>query len=624
MKVTFKYVFLSVLTVLFCSCGDNQKQEVVDIPSDIYNGIKLRASKNFPADEILAKKYIDNQVKAYKTFSSYLPALPAEEYSKIIKLSREMVGDDYVALYSEVVEMVDKAISVKAKIASLPKDDAEFVKSFFDYSNAIDFKNQHERAEQWFMIFDDMNFISKRFSKDAFVALKKRIINNERNTPDNVMSQFYAQSRALERINTFSKHNVPKENMDKVLKLLQEKYPYDYIAQHEELLRFDFSPYYKKVVVETLNEEFVSHLKSAEQVFRNCVFIKQGNVDDVDVGVLVKINGKSVILCTAGFVPQRLPVFLGNANGQIKCSKILISEDFPLLVLIPDQEPVMFKPLEIASAEDFNNINKKNLYLFSPDKMGFLGETVQVVSETSQTYVFKATNTRIKVRKQAKHLIRKSYEKIDDITKTCDINKLSFVYDIDSNKLFAIGLNDFGNGDFVSFVKFHKKSTRENFLPEKSVYFVRPTELKKWNRLDLLRFVKQKNALKQYIDVNNEYLNFFLFGNFNDALNSFRIGKIARKYQNDVNSSQRLSQEVYERRYKDFMSDVLRSMRMDMNSLGGGSVSSNSIYSVFKDELKYVSSLRKSMYEYMEDYIQQNENVAKFIGNGIDVNNMGE
>ena len=123
--------------MLLWACEQKPEHELVGIPQDIYSAIKQRASKSFPNNQGIAKTYIDRQVAAYKEFSQYMPSLSPEEYSTIIKYSKDVVGDDYVALLAEVEEISLMVEDVKAKLEKLPQDEATFVKSFFNQKNAV-------------------------------------------------------------------------------------------------------------------------------------------------------------------------------------------------------------------------------------------------------------------------------------------------------------------------------------------------------------------------------------------------------------------------------------------------------------------------------------------------------
>ena len=625
--------------MLLWACEKKPEHELVGIPQDVYSAIKQRASKNFPNNENLAKTYTDRQIDAYKSFSSYLPSLPAEEYATIIKYCKDVVGDDYVALHSEVEELSQMVEEVKEKLEKLSQEDAEFVKSFFDHKNAIEYKAQLNRAKLWFTIFEDMRFLERRFDKDAFASLKKRYMDNERNTPDNVMPQFYAQSRALERITSYSRRDVSRENMDKIRAVLQKTYPYDYVAQYENLNKFDFSDYCKPNKIKDKVDSKAESLKAqAEQIFRDCIFTKRGEGDDIDVAVLTKIEGRTVILCTKSFIPQKMPVTFGNSAGQIVCSKAFISEEYPLIAMIPDEEPKMFKPIEIVTAQECKNIHEKSLYLIAPDRGGFNGKPVKVFSEDIKYLNFSVDDTYKTTRYQnIKRLDRNAQKIVINIVDSYDVGENAIVFDPESKKLVSIALRYYAYGmidiggktgniighekssipDFVSFVRhFDGVVGATPYPPISSVRFIRMGGMNKWQRLDVPTFWKQKNAIRKYTDINNEYLKFFIRGSYGDALRSFRLSNIAKKYRHDF-ESRHLSRDSFERRYEAFIIEVLQSMRIDMNKLAGSST--NSIYSIYKGEFAYQVALRQSMYEYMKEYIKDG-NVTAFIDKGISIN----
>ena len=636
-----KNAVILLLCFFVFGCEQKQKNEDLGIPKEVYDSICSQAQKNFASNKSHAQAYINKQIESYKEFSAYMPSLPAEEYAKIIKYAKDMVGEDYTELYAEVVEMSRMAVDVKEQLDKLSAEDTKFIKSFFNDSNAVEYKSSLNRAKEWFVVLEDMNFVSRHFEKEEFLAIKKRFLENERNTPNDVMPKFYAQTRAVGKVKAFTLRDVPRAKMEEVRALMQQQYPFDYVAQLDAMQKFDFSKYKedsnKKQNVSPLEK---SMRVKAEQIFRDCVFTKRGEADNIDVAVLVKMNGKTVVLCSKNYIPQKMPVVFGNSLGHISCSKAFVSDDYPMVIMIPDEEPKMFEPIEIISPQECRDLHKKSLYLIAPDKGGFTGKPVRVFSEDLKYLNFSVDDTPKTKRMQNIRKLDRDAEKIViDIIDSFDIGENAIVFDAESRKLVSIALRYYAYGmidiggktgniighekseipDFVSFVRqFDGVVGSTPYPPLSSVRFIRMTDMKNWKRLDVPSFWKQKNAIRKYTDVNNEYLKFFIRGSYGEALRSFRLSGIARKYKNDF-ESRHISRSSFERRYEAFVIEVLHSMRIDMNKLDGMYISPDKIYSIYRGEFAYQKALRQSMYDYMKEYIKDG-NVTAFIDQGINVN----
>lgn len=64
--------------------------------------------------------------------------------------------------------------------------------------------------------------------------------------------------------------------------------------------------------------------------------------------MLAKFKGRTVVLCTKEFMPEKFPVVFANAAGKVSCSRAFVSDELPLLMLVPDSVPQSLEALEIA------------------------------------------------------------------------------------------------------------------------------------------------------------------------------------------------------------------------------------------------------------------------------------
>lgn len=640
-----KNILRIAVAALFCAvlfaCEKKPKEEAFEgVSQEIVDSIRAQAKINFPSNQFLADAWVKKQVSAYRELSGYLPQIPVERLNAFTKYAKDSSAEcDYAAVMDSLENMVYSYEKLSGRVAKLSPEEAGFVKSLMNDSNAIEFKACAERADAWISAFDDMRFISRRFPADSFEALKKLYMEKYRNHPETALSEFYRQSRAMDRLSAFSVRDVSRENLEAVKSELAGIYKHDFAAQLEALEKYDFS----KIKNEKISEAEDPHKKSmrnvAEQIFRECVFTQRGEGDDISVAVLVKMNGKSVILCSKDFIPQRMPVVFGNSQGSITCSKAFVCEDYPVVIMIPDSEPKMFKPIEVITDAEAKNIHEKSLYLIAPDRGGFAGKPIRIFSEDMKFFNFTVDDTP-KTRREMKirPLDRNAEKIVINIIDQMEVGEYAVVFDPESRKLVSFSLRYYQLGhidlggrtgnilgyekmsvpDFVSFVRqFDGNVGKTLYPPSSSVRFIRISNLKNWARLDVPTFWKQKNIVRKYTDVNNEYLKFFIAPSYFNAIRSARLSNIVKRYRKDF-EERNLSSEAFLRRYEEFIVDILQSMRIDANRFGNSSFTPNSIYSIYRGEFEYQMALRNAMHDYIREYIKDG-NISAFMDRGIGV-----
>ncbi len=642
MTMFIRFILVLLISAFLFSC-EKKVEKYSDVPPTVLSAIREHVNKNFSGDANIVETWVERQVNAYREIIKIVPEIPLSEYSKIVKYAEDVSGADYIAAFWEVDSMLDLAESFHDKSQKLSQEELKFVKSLFNDSSAIEYKARLNRALDWITAFEDMKYIERRFDVDSFNALKKKYLAENRNNPNAVMPMFYAQSRALDKLKNFYIRNVPKEVLENLKAQIAKSHPNDFITQFDVLAKTDFSklPQEKKEVVE--DAKTLSLRAQAEQVFRECVFTKRGEGDDIDVAILVKMNGKTAILCDKNFIPQKMPVVFGNSAGYITCSKAVVSEEYPLVVMFPDEEPTMFKPIEVISPKEMLDLPKKELYMIAPSGGGFTGKPVRVFSEDVHYLNFTVDDTPKTEREmKIRRLDRNADKIIIDIIDKYDVGEHAIVFEPKTRKLvsvalryYSLGMIDMGGKtgnvlghermqipDFVSFVRMFDGNVGATvYSPPSSIRFVRMTGMKGWKRLNVDKFWAQKNAIRKYTDVNNEYLQFFIRGSYEEALRSVCISKIAIKYREDF-YHRNLSRESFLNRYEAFVIEVLHSMRIDMNRFGNSSVTPESIYSIYRGEIAYQMALRKAMYDYTKEYLKENK-ITGFIDHGWGIRLMG-
>ncbi len=628
-KNIVKFALLAFFSLLISACDKKSDSKYADIPSDVLTAIETNVRKNF-SDENVVSTWIDRQAKAYKNFVNIVPTIPVKEYSKIVKYAKDVAGDDYITLVDEIDTMMSLAESYNGKLSRLSSEDADFVKSLFNDSSAIEFKVSVNKALEWIAVLDDMNHLKNKFPKESFEALKKKYISQYRNSVTEIMSNFYAQARAIDNVKVFYISKISSKAMDNVKAQIAQEYPHDFVAQFEALKKYDYSSIKEDVVLSTGSKKVINLRNQAERIFRECVFTKRGEGEHIDVAILVKLNGKTVVLCDKNFIPQKWPVVFGNSSGSVSCSKGFVCEEFPLIVLVPDVEPTMFEPIEIISPGESKNLYSKELYMIAPNRGSFTGKSVSVFSEDlhflNMTEDSTPKTTRSVNIKQLKNKLSDNF--FVSIIDKYEVGEHAIVFDPESRKMVSVALRYYNYGDirggkvsnifghennsaipdFVSFVRNFDGNVQRMWAPPgSSVRFVRMTAMKNWTPLNIDKFWQQKNAIRKYTDANNEYIKFIQSGcRYSSDVNfdSVRISKIAKRYKNELDGAD-LSSDSHNARYKNFIVDIINSMRFDMNRLGNSSFTPKSVYSIYRGEVAYLMALRKAMHQYMQESLKE-------------------
>ena len=273
------------------------------------------------------------------------------------------------------------------------------------------------------------------------------------------------------------------------------------------------------------------------------------------------------------------------------CSKGIVSDDYPVLFMIPDSVPQEFKPLEAVSQNDIPSLYKTPLVMLSASDGGWSTQQISLKSEDMRYMRFSIN---------------------------LGIQEGAFVIDTNTRKLVstAVRFYEFGyvsNGkignvighetseipDYTNVVRMFSGNVEAAVRKPRSMCnFIRFSNLNTWKKFDIRKYLIQKNAVCLYTDKNNEYIRFFITRRFQDALDSPRLRQIARKYEKYFQTN--LGEEAFIQHYSNFITDLLRDMDFSMVLLPDTSF--NNIYSIYKGEIAYQIALRQSMRNYLFEF----------------------
>lgn len=580
-----------------------------DTPANVFFAVFETGFDKYRFDAKRRENWYKRQFYAFQEYRRILADAPRGKFDRLHAMLGEITKDNVESWFDSFDELRVKLEELEEKMETHPKDEFDFVASLIDYSDVDYFRFSTIKAQKWLDVFDGERDIEKRFGNpEIFMALKEEYKKHFKDNPDSVLSAFYSQIDAYERLKNYYRKGVSAVEIAEAKAKLAKEYPLDFPKQWVEMESYSFAKpaaqkpqpapapiATKRTVPRAVPRTVAKPLPKAKydpvEIARECAFVQRNIDGSSDVALLISVNGTAFVVCPKTFIPLRMPIRFSNSAGTIVCSKGIISDDYPVLFMIPDSVPQEFKPLEAVSQSDIPSLYKAQLVMVSASDNGWYTQQISLKSEDMRYMRF-------------------------DINS--GIQEDAFVVDVNTRKLVSTALKfyEFGyvsNGkignvighetseipDYTSVVRMFSGNVAAAVnAPRSMCSFIRFSNLNTWKKFDIRKFLIQKNAVRLYTDKNNEYIRFFITRRFQDALDSPRLRYIAAKYEKYF--QQNLGEEAFIQYYRNFITDLLRDMDFSMMRLPDTSF--NNIYSIYKGEIAYQIALRQSMRNYLSEF----------------------
>ncbi len=605
------------------------------VPKEVEEQLETLSKKYFKTNEFVRKKWKDNQKRAYLDFINSVPDIPAKDYITIMAAAEIEHPDDYKLRKEYLDNQTNAYKKLTARKNDMKIKAYEFVIREVQKAYPNNFAEQSKIFDDWARVYETMESHSKTLDTQTLEKLKEATCKNAYGNANKALGYFQKEVNAKYK---FENTPIPKSSKSEAKELREwcsKKHPNSYEAQMTELemaistLRTTSS----LTVTEILNTraEAVSNQKlrtpqsesehnladEIEKIFRENVFTIHGKENDLMLGVLTKWNGKNVIICSRGFV-DKLPITLSNTKGTLTCSKAMISNDVPLIMLIPDSLPHSFNPIEIVNQEDSAKIFSTAMFAIGPNKNGIETAMVELFSEDNY-YINLRTgyapnayhSTKVKMAN------RSGTQVLSQTVEFIPFGDNSIIIDPQSKKLVSFGIRIYNAGTIdhagTGTVLGHERnqfpllaniirqfdSSVKTEKPFSSIRFTRLSNLETWTPFKIEELEKQGEILRKYTESNNDFLMFFKESSFVDVLKSRRLGRIAEQFRNDL-LYKNLSATAYESRYRQYMLAVLFAMKREMMQ----TPSSDKFLSVYRNEIQYQIAIREAMFTYLSDAIK--------------------
>ncbi len=609
--------------------------------------ITAASKKYFPDSPSMRKVWIERQIEARNDISSYMPDMPIKDYALIRERAEAKYPSDYVERKKYIYAQTEAYIRLKSSQSYFSDSEWKIVSNSIDKVVVDDFVKRIEKMEEWRDACYAIRSHKAYFERSEYDTIVSKIIKKYESTPSEISGAIRALSDCCNAYNRYYIKGVKRDVQILVKKRLDEIYGIDYKTKLEKLkvislvlikrpdtpldtliagLELPKETEKKKSQREEEAARRDADYLRAQKIFRESMFTMRGPEDTIYTAALVRMKGKMVILATKDFIPEKFPVVFANSRGTIKCSKGFIAEKYSMVLLIPDEEPRDFTPIEIVNREDSLNLFDRELFLVSPHKGAFNTTPVSVFSEDRDYLVMAegsnphtTTSMSVKIQQKRGNNVYNSDRKITFVDQRY-AGENSVIIDSKTGKLVSMAVNVYNAGlisefsgktgniigheisnipDYTTFVRHFDGIGQKDDKPNGSIRFIRMTAFQNWEVLDLSRFWKEKNEIRNFTDSNNEFLMFFIRNRYDNALTSRRLSKIAERYRRELVEYHKLTRESYETAYRKYMLEVLYALKRELNNK-----KPEEFYSVYREEYRYQLKLRQAMYKYLAEKME--------------------
>ena len=645
MKVVFYFILVCLSLSLFSGCDYiKEKKEILEkkisnsetstIDVGVQNKLRELAKKNFPNSQALQEEWVNKQYGAYEELTKFIPDMPLNEYTTLRNRAEAKYPSDYVARLKYMSEQTNAYYRLKQIRVSFSDKQWDEIYALVDAVAPDNYIEKIRLLHDWKYAMSAINARKHYFSTQEIDAFYADLCKNYPDKPRKFVEHYENCAVAKYKFDRFVITGVKKDVQDDVKKLILKKTELSYPQKYTELqtvltqIKKDPSVASKILNKKITTDESAELRNRAEEIFRQSIFTKRGAEEEIYTAALVKMNGKVVVLATKHFIPEKFPVVFANSRGKIVCSKGYISDSHPMILLIPDEVPSNFTPIEVVSNKDSLALFDRELFMIAPAQGGFISSPVSVFSEDNDYLnLTAATNPSTSYSTSVKPLGRNGQRLLISIVEKVKVGENSVVIDSKTGKLVSmavrvynagvishfgktgnvIGHENFAIPDFSTFVRQFDGTVNKTDAPRSSIRFVRMTAFENWKLLDVEKFQKQKNEIRLFTDDNNDFLMFFKSNMFNEALRSRRLGRIAERYRKPL-LYDNITRESFERYYRNYMIDVAYALKREL----AGNKNEKEFYSIYRQEYKYQHALREAMYKYISEGLED-KNIMNII-----------
>lgn len=626
----FRFILPFAAAFALCACDYLKKDEAAapqpvarEYPAEVLRDVNALAEKYFRGADAAAKRsWIDGQLKSYDAINAIVPDIPIQVFGEIKNGAVSANSGDWIVVRRRILAQIDGYKRVESIGKSMKRDAFEFSSRIARSLYPGDYVAQAKELRNWGGLYNSVASSSNIFSPAETERIRERIASDIFKGGYSSAVRWFGRQQAAKR--RISSELAGADDAARTAFAEAEKsHPADFERQLEELGKIIEGERLLAAEEEKKEAEEAKPRPQKPDKSRFSIFTTRGLDGKIATAVLVKMNGKEVVLCSKEFFGGEVPCTIGNSMGEIRCSRAFISRDYPLIMLVPDSVPDSFVPYEVVGPSDMPSVIGKPLSMVAPSGAGFAEIGVRVFSE-DQKYLNLTSDTAPKITKTSdiKRLDRSGDKFLFSTKISVDAGGNSIVIDPDTKKIVSMAFRKYNPGvlswtgktgsivggekmaipDVNTFIRQFDGATKFAESPDSSIQFIRMTALGDWVPLNPEAAARQKTELRRFTDDNNDFLMFFKRNLYGDMLRSRRLGQIAERYRRAF-TSERMDRISYERNYKKYMLDIMYAMRREISQYPNA----DSFYPIYRDEMEYQIALRRAMHDYLAEVIKSGD-----------------
>ena len=207
-----------------------------DVPADIFFAVFETGFDKYKYDAKQRERWYKRQFYAYQQYRQILENAPRGKFDRLHAMLGNITKDNVESWFDSFDELRVKLEELEERMQTHPKDEFDFAMSLIDYTDTDYFRFSTIKVQKWLDVFDGEREIEKRFGNpEVFMALKEEYKKHFKDNPDSVLSAFYSQIDAYEKLKNYYRKGVSAAEIAEAKEKLAREYPLDFPKQWVEL-----------------------------------------------------------------------------------------------------------------------------------------------------------------------------------------------------------------------------------------------------------------------------------------------------------------------------------------------------------------------------------------------------
>lgn len=309
--------------------SESTKKQVDDPRID---AIKVRAEKYYPTRLDDRERWINTQISAMYALDKSMPNIPEDVQTELRKEAELQHPENYSKRLSFVKNQYSAYLDIKKTMFDSSFSDEEKSMLHAELSKAFvgDYVKQRNMLAQIFEVYGIIKSKSMQMAPSDFKKLSGKIMARIAQSPNDALLFFEDQSRAR---HNFLTKQLPAANAN-MRDEIEKNIPDDFVAQLAELnARIDYLRSAKVVNFEA------NISKNAQEFFKKYIYLVDTSARTYNISFAM-MNGKKVVLFPSEMVQYTGGVLELNLGGgeKIRFDKLYMSKDSGFGIVLVEGE----------------------------------------------------------------------------------------------------------------------------------------------------------------------------------------------------------------------------------------------------------------------------------------------